>query len=297
MDERREGTFRLDGIIEGPVPGTTDGPADLRRWASSATQNRIAFSLEVDGGTFSALAIDTVSAVAAVGSVEDAVSGQLDAMLQVFPPAQRTAVCSTVRSMEYQPGSEIQTLYAVGPDGQIQTEQRRIDAHTTRPPEPLTGKEKLRFGLTALMIFGVLFAVSTIFVDYRGMWENMKDKATSLNQEKIEWVNPAYAPYFVVTKAEFPKRSVLRLTITRTEAFPTTPEKLDALAATAKTVQEGLVVDAMGRGYLRGEWADKEGKILGVVPIRIRGLSTSPTIVVDLPVPIQARPTRFEITH
>jgi hypothetical protein len=297
MDERREGTFRLDGIIEGPVPGTTDGPVDLRRWASSATQNRIAFSLEVDGGTFSALAIDSVIEVAAVGSVDDAVSGQLDALLEVFPPAQRTAVFSTVRSMEYQPGAEIQTLYAVGPDGQIHTEQRRVDAQTTRPPEPLTGKEKIRVGLTVLMIFGVLFAVSTIFVDYRGMWENMKDKATSLNQENIEWVNPAYAPYFVVDKAEFPKRSVLRLTISRTEAFPTTSEELDALAAAAKTVQEGLVVDAIGSGYLRGEWADKEGKILSVVPIRIRGLSTSATIVVDLPVPIQARPTRFEITH
>jgi hypothetical protein len=297
MDERREGTFRLDGIIEGPVPGTTDGPVDLRRWASSATRNQVAFSLEVDGGTFSALAMDTVASVTAVGSVEDAVSGQLDAMLQVFPPAQRTAVCSTVRSMEYQPGSEIQTLYAVGPDGQIHTEQRRIDAHTTRPPEPLTGKEKLRVGLTALMIFGVLFAISTIFVDYRGMWQNMKDKATSLDQEQIEWVNPAYKPYFVVDQAEFPKRSLLRLTMSRTEAFPTTPEKLEALSASAKTVQDRLVVDALGRGYLRGEWADKEGKILGVVPLRIRGLSTSPTIVVDIPVPLKSRPTRFEITH
>jgi hypothetical protein len=235
--------------------------------------------------------------VTAVGSVDSVVSAQLDALLQAFPPVQRTAVLSTVRSIEYQPGEEIQTLYAVGPDGCIHSEQRTIDARTTKPPEPLTGKEKIRIGLTGLVILGVLFAMSAIFVDYRGMWQNMKDKTTSLDQQHIEWVNPAYGPYVVVEKAEFPKRSILRLTLRRTDAFPTPPEQFEALAGGAKTLQKRLVIDSLARGYLRGEWTDAQGKVLGVTSLRIRGLLSGPTITMDVPVPVQARPTRFEITH
>lgn len=297
MSENLEGTFTLDGIVEGPLPSIPNAQQCLRDWANTAARSGVCFSIECDGGTFSALAMDRVMSAVMLGDVVETLQTHLNELLSLFPPLERTSVLSTVRSMEYHPGEELQTLYAVGPTGEIITEQRSVEVHTVAPARPLTRREKLKMAGISVLILLAMFGISAIFVDYPGMWKNVRDKASSLNPAEMEWVNQPLKPYLQIEKTEFPKSSILKLTMKRTPAFPTTPERLNQAARDAKTLEERLAIEAIGRGYLRGEWYDKEGNFLGQTPVRIKGLRTHETVLVEIPVPVHIRPHRFVLTY
>ena len=133
--EKIEGTLVLDGLIEGRTSRLADAAGELRRWTASARLMGLTFNLQTDGASFSMLPDNAPVAAARLGEDPAArIAELLDELVRIFPAPERREILSTLRSAHYLPGREVQTLYAVGPDGAAQTQQRTVDAATTRPP-------------------------------------------------------------------------------------------------------------------------------------------------------------------
>ncbi|MFV1959794.1 MAG: hypothetical protein ACC662_10325, partial [Planctomycetota bacterium] len=67
MTNRTEGTFVLDGLIEGHLPASADAVDRLRRWVDLMRKLGLEVELEVDGGSFSLLANESKTQVSRLG--------------------------------------------------------------------------------------------------------------------------------------------------------------------------------------------------------------------------------------
>ena len=105
MSEKIEGTFVLDGLIEGSLYGMGDAREMLREWVESAAADGVRLNMQFDGDTFSLLADTRPVAVARFGGAPSgAIRELLGGLLRIFPPSERAHVFSTLRSTEYRPG-------------------------------------------------------------------------------------------------------------------------------------------------------------------------------------------------
>ena len=302
MSDKTEGTVVLDGLVEGRLGPLPDTEKRLRAWVRAAAGAKLPFTLEIDGGSFSVLADNTPIDVEALAfKPARTVAEALDELVKVFPTGHRAAVLSTVRSMEYRANIEIQTVYAVGPDGEIHTQERTVEAVTKAPPKPLTRKEKIRLGVTGLIFALLIFAVSSIFIDYRGLFRSVAETVTPYDTEAMKVETGGFGEYFTVEgKKVVSHRGVssLRLTLKRTKAFPRTDAALKAaLAKSPDSLSKRLTVEALARGYVRCESFDKDGKFIAFTTRRITDLRTKETVDVDVPLPAKGRPTRVVITY
>src|SRR5215207_4149771 len=118
----RAGTFMLDGLVQGPVPPGADA---LERWVAQAAQASLRLSLEIDGSRFSLLADNTAMPTARTGKdgLAAAMTHALEALLALYPGG-RATLYSTLRSREFRPGAEVQTLYAINGDGTVTAQSR-----------------------------------------------------------------------------------------------------------------------------------------------------------------------------
>lgn len=302
MTDKVEGTVVLDGLVEGRLGPLPDTQKRLREWVRAATAAKLPFTLEIDAGSFSVLADNTPIDVEALAfKPARAIAEALGELVNVFPTGHRAAVLSTVRSMEYRANIEIQTIYAVGPEGEIHTQERTIEAVTKAPPQPMTSKQKIRLGVTGLIVALLIFAVSAFFVDYRGLFRSVIETVTPFDTEALKVETGGFGEYFTVEGKKVVSRrgvSSLRLTLKRTKAFPLTDAALKALLAKAPdSLSTRLTVEALARGYIRCESFDKDGKFIGSAMQRITDLRTKETVDVSVPLPPKGRPTRVVITY
>src|SRR5436190_306668 len=117
------GTFMLDGLVQGPVPD----PAALQAWVTQAARASLGFSLEIEGGRFSLLADNATVPTARMDKpgLTTGMTQALEALLALYPGG-RATLYSTIRSREFRPGAEVQTLYIINPDGTISAQSREI---------------------------------------------------------------------------------------------------------------------------------------------------------------------------
>ncbi|MCY2927235.1 MAG: hypothetical protein NT031_17740, partial [Planctomycetota bacterium] len=154
MTGRLEGTFALDGLVEGALGGAGEEfRGRLQAWADAARAGGLNLLFD---------------------------------LLKIFPLAQRRNIFSTLRSTEYRPGEEVQTIYAVAPDGSVQMHQRTVSARTEAPPEPLTLKQKLRLGAVGLAVAMGVFGLSSLFVDYGQLVRRLKDSVVAMDPDKVQ---------------------------------------------------------------------------------------------------------------
>src|ERR1700744_6558786 len=100
MSDKVEGTVILDGLVQGKVPALPGTEQKLRDWAQFARSANLVFNLEINGGTFGFLADQTPLAVPDLGhDPADTIKAALGELLKIFPPAERSAVFSTLRSV------------------------------------------------------------------------------------------------------------------------------------------------------------------------------------------------------
>ena len=302
MTDKIEGTVVLDGLVEGRLGPLPDTEKRLREWVKAAAAARLPFTLEIDGGSFSVLADNRPIDVDALAfKPARAIAESLGELVKVFPTGHRAAVLSTVRSMEYRADIEIQTIYAVGPDGEIHTQERTVQASTKTLPKPMSPKQRIRLGVTGLVIALLIFAVSAIFVDYRGLFHSVVETVTPYDTEAMKVETGGFGEYFTVEgkKVVSPRGvSSLRITLKRTQAFPLTDAALKALLAkSSDSLSARLTVEALARGYVRCESFDKDGKFIGFTTQRIADLRTQEMVDVDVPLPPKGRPTRVVITY
>jgi hypothetical protein len=300
MSEKIEGTVVLDGLIEGPL-GSPQVEEGLREWARAAADDGLRFSLAVEGGTFNILAVNKPVPADQLGSdVAARVERAIRDLRKLLPPDSLKGLFSTLRSTEYRKGQEVQTLYVIAPDGALRRGQRIVEADTAAPPPPVTRKDKVKMAVTGVVVALLVLAVSSIFVDYRAMLGNLRERFTPLNPDAIQVEAGPFAAYFAVEKKSSSGggRAAV-LTLKRTAAFPITPEDCQHLmdGEAGEDLASRLAVEALARGYVRCELYGKDDEFLGVTQERIAELRRKETFDLSVPMPPDRHPTRIVITY
>jgi hypothetical protein len=299
MSGHIEGTYRLDGLVEGPLPDQPGSQQRLAEWARKSKPTGAAFDVQIDHGGFSALASERVLEIASQPQpIEDIVTETLDDLLNLFPPSQRGRLLSTVRSLEYRPNEEGQTLYAVGPNGRIVTEQRSVEATTTAPPEPATPRDIVKLAAITLLILALGFGISSFFVDYHAIWRDFVRQATPLSADSLAIEYDSFLPYFTVeeTLIEGGNRRVV-LTLKRTGLYPSHPGRIPPEVIDQLDLPNRLALEAVARGRIQAEWFDEKDHCIAYTTVRIADLALDESIKVAVDIPRQTRPTRLKLTY
>lgn len=297
--EKLEGTLILDGLLEGRVP-SDGGAARLREWVNFAASLGLRFSLEVEGQAFSLLADNRPIQVESLRSTPSKlVEDSLGELLKVFAPEERARLFSTLRSIEYRKGLEVQTLFVIGADGRIDVREEAVAAATKAPPRPLTGKEKLRLAAAGLGIAALIFAVSALFVDYGALWDTIRDAVVPMRAANVEVDAKRFESYFSVEEKKIGRGGrTMVLTLKRTDAFPGDDAAIErAMQKAGTSVSARLALEALAKGYVRCEFFDRKNEFLGFAPGRIRKLRVEQIFDLSVPMPRRRRPARIVITY
>ena len=298
MAPRIEGTFLLDGLIEGQLPADPAAPDRLRSWVAAVAHLGLEVQLELEGGSFSLLADESQGRVSKIGpQPAERIRELVDQLAQSFPDRAAAALFSTLRSVEIRPGSEVQTVYVIRPDGTVEAPERVVDAATAPPPEAASARDWVKVGAVSLVLLAALFGITSLFVDWRASAESLWNKVVPFDAAEIELVS-AFEPYLQVAERERALGGkVLRLTLERTDAFPRDDEALQRAyeQAAGSPTAERLVLDALARGYVRVEIFGEDETCLGFHDVRVAELRQREQVVVDVRVPRDPRPARIHL--
>ncbi len=182
------GTFRLDGMLQASLGGDPVAADLVEAWVSAAAKQGLKFHFQLEGSGFSLLGVNEVckSSSLAGGDLENLIVDGLQSLLDQLPEAARKGVMSTIRSEEFRPGEVVQSLYSVGPTGQVISEQRILDIETEEPPPELTPASIRRYAFVAIVALVVSLVISAIFVDYRKLFTDAKDNITISDENEIK---------------------------------------------------------------------------------------------------------------
>jgi len=238
MSEKIEGTMSLEGLIEGPMPPFPDAQAKMEKWAEGFAGGAVRVNLQVDGTHFSAMPANAPVHVKNLakdgGEPSHAIADSLADLLRLFPPLERGQVFSTLRSIEYRPKLQVQTVYAVGPDGRAATRQQTVPCDTVAAEEPLSRKEIIKQGVIGLIAAAAILGISSIWVDYRGIWRRMTAR---VEPTTVAVELATFEPYFKINVTGLDRRSgTLELDIIRTRNYPRQEAEFDALYNTPPEV-------------------------------------------------------------
>lgn len=276
----QSGTYRLDGMLQGPLAAGEDH--GLRAWADSAKAAGLIFHLRVEGGTFSFVADPVVRKSSGLkgGDLEEVMAAGLNALLELLPPHQRSGCFSTLRSEEFLPGTAVQTLYPVGPDGRIHPEQRTADIDTAAAAPEITPASLRRAVLPALVALLLVLFVSTFFIDYRRLFSDARERLAPLKKEELVVRLETGGDYLAFELKEVDaKRNTLIFALSRGSGWDAAMAASPADAA-ASGWKEYTTLLALRQGRLRIGLHDKEGKLLVTREVDVRALMEKESIEV-----------------
>jgi len=300
MNANVEGTIVLDGMVEGTLPGVDSPETWLRDWVSLAAQAGFRFSLEIEGGRFSLLADETPLAASGIGpDPADTLREALSALFSGLPQADRGSVFSTVRSVEYKPGAETQTLYTANQDGTVSVEQRTLETQTVSPEKPLTREQKLIGALVAVGVLLVVLVVLALTGVLQSISRDFWQAIVPLDTAGIEVDTSAFGERLgsgEVTMAPGGQR-MLVVVLERGDEYPESPADLEKAFAEAADLGERLALEALARGYVRCEVFDANGKFYAQKTCRVKDLARVDEVEVLVPLPRRERPGRIVVTH
>lgn len=297
MIKKIEGTFFIDGLIQGPLPACKEAESSLHKWCDDARDSGLKFNLDFEGSMFSALADNRPAPVDDIGDLpSEKTADAIRSLLKLFRPDQIPAISSTVRSVEYRVNQEVQTIYVIGTDGSVSTPQRVVAAQTEKPAQPKSPREMIKMAAIGLLALAGLFAISSIFVDYRQLYRDIAEKAAPINPDEIIVDNANFAEYFTVkSKSRSKNGGYLILTLEKTAQFPSSPADVDKAITTTMPATRRLAAEAIARGRLTCRLYDKEQKIISHCDIFIDGLRSNKTVEISIPIPPNEKPAKIEL--
>ncbi len=192
-----EDTYVLEGLVQGPLP-TRDGARQKLELLGRQSPH---LSFEIDGGQFSLLADEKAhdSRAFQPRPLTAVICDFLEQILQLLEPQDRVRVFSTLRSREYRPNTEQQTVYLVTPEGNISAQSRDTPAEVALRPLPATRKKKLLIAAASFGILALAVAVSTIFIDYKRLFGRAITNIRGTNLSDITVDASALDGYLIVT--------------------------------------------------------------------------------------------------
>lgn len=283
--EKLEGTIAFDGLIQGRLPARSDAAAVLNEWVEFVRGVGIRFNLETRGGTFSLLPDDAPVSVQRLGAApEETIVQMLEQFVSTFDDESQGSLTSTLRSSEFRRNLEVQSVYLIA-GGAVRMQKRSLEAETVRPPEPLTPRQRLKFGLVGLGTVVVVGAVLFLIPGVRAMFGQVVDTV-----RPIDWktVTVDIGPYGKWIKAEIDEskssRAKLTLNLTALPTLPQTDEQWTTASQEPKlTFREKLALENLARGHLRVEVFDADGRFVRSGELRIAellsGKSPQPAVI------------------
>jgi hypothetical protein len=290
MTEKVEGTLVLEGLLEAPRPETPGFNERIQEWLQLLKQAGLDFSIETEGSSFNLLAPGKPIRSSLLGPTpETRIQEALQQLLKLLPPPLLARVTSTLRSVEYRRGAEIQTVFQAHPDGRVECHRRTAAAETVPPPAPLTRKELLRRFLVGAVLLAVLLGISSFFVDYGAMFRAFRLAVSPFKAEDIELEIGPFAPYFTVEQKRVVEGRALRIRLKRTPAYPLKPEDFDrAIEQAGRSTEARLALEALARGHVRTEYYGDKGEFYASRLLRLRELREKEAL--DLLLPLDTRP-------
>lgn len=269
------GTYVLSGLIQGKV---VIDPDMLDIWTKEAVRKGFHFSLRIDANDFSLLPSETARPVSKLGnpSLEEVVCEHVASLIGLFDSPSDAQIFSTLRSEEFKFGRSQQTIYKILPDGKVEPESRTVEVETEDPPAELTSGGKLKLALISLAILALLFLASLPFIDYKAMFDEAKDKVTTLTADEITVDTATLGDAIQVTVKEIitKEKSIVLLVEKgkRWEALYKSSPKTEFDNWADFNTAQAL------HSRLRCEWRDKHGNLLLVNYINVSELKDQASI-------------------
>lgn len=278
------GTFRLDGMLQGSFPPDADTVAEFESWVVSAKASGVIFHLRVEGSSYSLMADAAVRKISSLkgGDIESVIVDKLQALLDILPPELRARSFSTIRSEEFRQGTASQTIYTVGRDGQIKSEQRLVDVDTADAPPEITPASLRRGLLPAFVLILLTLFASSFFIDYRRLFTDARDRVAPLKKEELSVDQELTKDVITFELTEVVrKKSALIFTLKRGARWDAAMQAKPA-AAMELEWQEFNTLMAIRQGRCRITLLDKEGRPLLSREIDVRGLQEKESIEVGV---------------
>ena len=290
--EKIEGTIVLDGLVQGRLSLAGDQvPQQLKQWVQFVGGMGVRFSLEIRDAAFNLLPDDRATSVKLLGDPpEHALEQALTQLAELFTGPERAQLFSTLRSSEFRPGEEVQTVYTII-EGRPRIQSRTLPAQTTPPVEPLSIKERMKLGAIGLAMAVILLGIALLFPGVRAMFGQVAEIVKPLDTGELKIDVGPYAPYFSCTIDEKQSdRTALALRLKRVETFPRDEAALNAqLSAADQSISSRLALENLARGHIRVELFDADDKYLASAELRIADLRKQETLDVKLPLPEKTR--------
>ena len=271
--QKIEGTFFLDGLLEGPI-FSPDDEAFIQRLIEQARSIGLKLHLAMDTGRFSVLADKQIVKLPSPQVSADSIAKEmLEELVGNYSPEECAQLMSTLRSVEYLPHQEKQTLYAIVPDGTISVQHRTIQADTVPPVPPLDMRTRLKYLGIVAGIMIVLFAISTLFVPYRSLYRKVVHNLKPFPVENVQTDATVYQNYFQIEAMEIEKgkdKDIIRISCKIKPEFPDTKEKINQAWNTSHdSFENRLALEALARKNIRCELFGSENKYLKQYTCRI----------------------------
>ena len=296
-----EGTLTLDGLIEGRLSTDPTVVDKLTKWVAFARSLGLGFDLDISGNSFSVLAKANALQSTKIGESPERIIAQiLQQLLDIFPQGSRQGIFSTLRSTEIRKGEEVQALYPVGPDGTIQSQTRHQATKTTSTVTALSARQQVVFGALGLLGALALFAVLSLFVDFRSLIHHVVDTARPLDPAEIRIDASVYKSFFSVEVIRVtPTSQYMILRVKREDGYPRSEDALRQLWSDHKDkdLVSRLTVEALARGYVRCELFDTENNFVTFHMLRVQELRSTDTVELFVPVPDKVRIGKLLLTY
>ncbi len=260
------GTFVLDGMLQGRIPGGGGFEEGVEKWIALQKAKGLHYEYATDGNLFSLLPSGDPgrSAVFAPEGVSAYLESSYQQLLEGIPASERMALFSTLRSVEYIEGSEIQTVYVLEQPGALRARQRTVDARTATPPPQPTPGSKLKLGLIGAGLAALLILATSYFVDLKKLIPSLYG-GRIWNTEEITLDAEAFRSVLVVEKIVHRSRS----RALEVEISPPAGEAVGEGDPQEPGWMEDLVRSSIRRKCIACLFYDEEGRLLHRVEIPI----------------------------
>ena len=185
--EKIEGTIVLDGLVQGRLPlGDDQVPRQLHEWVQFVGGMGVRFTLEIRDAAFNLLPDNRATSVKPLGDPpEHALEQALTQLAEVFTGPERAELFSTLRSSEFRPGEEVQTVYTII-EGRPRIQSRTLPAQTTPPEEPLSIKERVKLGAIGAVFALLLLGIALLFPGVRAMFGQVAEIVKPLDTAELK---------------------------------------------------------------------------------------------------------------
>ena len=262
---KTEGTFRLEGLLEGPILSSDDEEI-INNLIKQAHEEGLIFHAAINNGRFSLLAdTEPVNIKPTDKSPDLRVIKYLKDFLGNYSPRECINLMSTLRSVEYIPGNEIQTIYCIKPDCTVSAEQRIVRAETISPAQPIELKQTIKFAIPLILALCAGIGISAFFIPYRDIAKNIISDFTPFDVNNVTIDTENFSKFFQVETIEADEtKEIIQIIFKVSESYPDTEQKLNYLWNSPEiSLSQKLALEALARNNISCIFYDSDGKFSG----------------------------------